>query len=97
MILELTFLFFIVFRSTKFFVRDVLFNNIRFKIGGLGPKIDYLFTCYWCMGIYVALAATIIFTLATGWATVLTFLGIWAMLASLTGILGDVLDKVERT
>jgi hypothetical protein len=49
-----------VYRLSRFFTRDFLFNKQRNKIWAKYPpestKIGYLFTCEWCMSIWVALA-----------------------------------------
>jgi hypothetical protein len=51
------------YRITRFLTRDVLFNGTRDKIWNKYPpessKIGYLFTCEWCMSIWVALVLQI--------------------------------------
>jgi hypothetical protein len=56
-----------VYRITKFFIDDYLFEKPRDAIFNKFPpetsKIGYLFTCYWCMSMWVATLVTIGFIL----------------------------------
>lgn len=56
-----------VYRITRFIVEDHLFEKPREAIFNRFPpetsKFGYLFTCYWCMGFWVATLVTIGFIL----------------------------------
>jgi hypothetical protein len=46
-----------VFRLTRLLTRDVILDEVRERIWGRFPpeysKIGYLFTCEWCMSIWI--------------------------------------------
>lgn len=55
------------FRISRLLTVDVIFDDIRNKIWEKRPphthKIGYLFTCTWCMSIWVASLITICYTI----------------------------------
>jgi hypothetical protein len=55
------------YRISRLLIADVIFDNLRNKIWEKfqpnNTKIGYLFTCYWCMSIWVASLITICYTI----------------------------------
>lgn len=55
------------YRISRFFIEDVLFTPVRDRIWAKWPpnstKIGYLFTCYWCMSLWIALAVVVLYLL----------------------------------
>ncbi len=53
------------YRICRFLIEDFLFNPIRDRIWGKFPpestKIGYLFTCYWCTSLWVALGVVVLY------------------------------------
>lgn len=55
------------YRISRLLIVDVIFDDLRNKIWEKYPphntKFGYLFTCYWCMSIWVASLITICYTI----------------------------------
>jgi len=77
------------YRVTRFFVEDTLFDAPRDAIWSRFPPstpIGYLFTCYWCMGFWVAslfwLGSTIVSAIATPVAVIFAMSAVVGIVAT---------------
>jgi hypothetical protein len=81
------------FRVSRFITVDVLFEDVREKIWKKYPpstKFGYLFTCNWCMSIWVASLLVICYTIIPT-ATLLVS-SIFA-LSAIAGLISSRLDN----
>ena len=82
----------IAFRVTRILVRDTVFFPVRFKLGEKSQFLYEMLSCWWCAGTYVSLALTIL----SKPKSLLLFFGRWAILGTVTGLLGAVNDRLEQ-
>jgi hypothetical protein len=79
------------YRISKLFIEDVIFEKIREKIfTKFSPettKIGYLFTCYWCMSIWIGTLITLGYILSS---TIIVLVCLPFALSAIAGLLSDV-------
>lgn len=81
------------FRISRLFTVDVIFENLREWIWKKKPphtKIGYLFTCNWCMSIWVASLLVICYTIIT---TATTLIALPFALSAVAGLIAARLDN----
>lgn len=82
------------YRVTRFFIMDDLFSPLRERIWVRFPpestKIGYLFTCFWCLSVWIAVPATL--GLLFGGTIALAIALIFA-LSALVGLLQTFLER----
>jgi hypothetical protein len=81
------------FRITRALVEDVVFERLRNAIWKRFPPrtmLGYLFTCYWCLGIYVATFLTAGYILVP---SVMFYVALIFALSAMTGIIQKLLDR----
>ena len=81
------------FRISRLLTVDVIFENLREWIWKKKPphtKIGYLFTCNWCMSIWVASLLTVCYTMIT---TVTIIIAIPFALSAVAGLIAARLDN----
>jgi hypothetical protein len=79
------------YRISKLFIEDVIFEKIREKIFTKFPpettRVGYLFTCYWCMSIWIGTIVTLGYILGS---TVMIIVCLPFALSAIAGLLSDV-------
>jgi hypothetical protein len=79
------------YRISKLFIEDVIFEKIRKKIFTKFPpersRIGYLFTCYWCMSIWIGTLITLGYILSS---TIIVLVCLPFALSAIAGLLSDV-------
>jgi hypothetical protein len=79
------------YRISKLFIEDVIFEKIREKIFTKFPpetsRIGYLFTCYWCMSIWIGTLVTLGYILSS---TIIVLVCLPFALSAIAGLLSDV-------
>jgi hypothetical protein len=79
------------YRISKIFIEDVIFEKIREKIFTKFPpetsRIGYLFTCYWCMSIWIGTLITLGYILSS---TIMILVCLPFALSAIAGLLSDV-------
>jgi hypothetical protein len=79
------------YRISKLFIEDVIFEKIREKIFTKFPpeasRIGYLFTCYWCMSIWIGTLITLGYILSS---TIIVLVCLPFALSAIAGLLSDV-------
>lgn len=81
------------YRATRFLVEDVLFDPVRNWVWKRFPpstKFGYLFTCYWCMSFWVALAFVILLILLPDFTFVVS------LVLAISALVGLIQSRVER-
>lgn len=81
------------FRISRLLTVDVIFEGLREWIWKKKPphtKIGYLFTCNWCMSIWVASLLTICYTIIT---TATTLIALPFALSAVAGLIAARLDN----
>jgi hypothetical protein len=92
-VLEFVILALATFRISRFITVDVIFEDLREKIWNKYPpstKFGYLFTCNWCMSVWVSSLLVICYTIIPT-ATVLVS-SIFA-LSAIAGLISSRLDN----
>lgn len=81
-------------RATRFFLYDELFSGPRDKIWEKYPpestKIGYLFTCPWCLGLYISVFFTLILLFG---GTIGLIVALILAFSAFVGILQTLLDR----
>lgn len=82
------------FRISRLLTIDVIFDSLRNKIWEKYPpheyKFGYLFTCTWCMSIWVASVIVICYTIIP---TATTLLALPFAMSAIAGLVAHNLDK----
>ena len=81
------------FRISRLLTVDVIFENLREWVWKKRPpstKLGYLFTCNWCMSIWVASLLTICYTIIT---TATVVVAIPFALSAVAGLIAARLDN----
>lgn len=93
-LLSLLILSLATFRISRLLVADVILDSLRNKIWEKRPphthKIGYLFTCPWCISIWIALTLVICYTIVPT-ATVIVALPF--ALSAVAGLISTNLDR----
>jgi hypothetical protein len=81
------------YRITRLGVKDVIFSGIRERIwkkyDPATSKFGYLFTCYWCFGLWAASLVVGAYILAPTVTTVVS------LVLSISSIVGYVAERVD--
>lgn len=93
-VLHLVVLALMVYRLTRFFISDTLFEPVRDWIFSKKPPhtsvLGYLFTCEWCISLWIALPTVFLYALYPS----ITFLvGCIFALSAIAGLITARLDK----
>lgn len=77
-----------VYRAVRLALYDTLTEPLRerllFVVAGTSAwrrQLSYLLTCQWCLGVHVALWATLAWSLYDGWPGAVPFVVVWFALA----------------